>query len=372
MRKVLLCWIFLCCVPSALAAGLPDAVTFSVVIERGDQTTAKRWLSSGLPPNFEGKNIGSGIMIGAWEGNVPMMEIFFAAGADVNYTNAIGEQALLHAAWKGKLDAVRWLVEHGARLNRDGKAWSALHYAAFAGHREVVAYLLERGADTNALSTNGSTPLMMAAREAQQEIAQTLLAAGARTDIVNEHGENAVQWAMRNNNLKIAKMIDSAALSQNVAASTAIPPLPRSRPVPDRADHLLAEARRLEALGQRDKALVLYREAMAAIRASERKVDKPSSALTGVTIRAKRKDPKKQSTGLAYSPAVAVPAMPSSAPVSSVKMIESAGAINDDAVEALLIKARALEAAGRRAEALAIFRQVRSLLQNEPRSRPPP
>jgi hypothetical protein len=31
----------------------------------------------------------------------------------------------------------------------------------------VVDYLLERGADINALSSNGSTPLMMAAREGQ-------------------------------------------------------------------------------------------------------------------------------------------------------------------------------------------------------------
>ena len=358
---------FLCCVSNALAAGLPDAVTFSVVIERGDQTTAKRWLSSGLPPNFEGKTIGSGIMIGAWEGNLPMMEIFLNAGADINYTNAIGEQALLHAAWKGKLNAVRWLVEHGARLNRDDKAWSALHYAAFAGHREVVAYLLERGADTNALSTNGSTPLMMAAREAQQEIAQTLLAAGARTDIVNEHGENAVQWAMRNNNLKIAKMIDSAALSQGAAAAAAVMPLPRSRPVPDRADQLLAEARRLEALGQRDKALVPYRDAMAAIRATERKVDKPNLPLTGVTIRAKRKDPKKQSTGLVYSRARAASANLASKPSSKLKLTKSVGAANDDAVQVLLRKARALEAAGRRAEALAAFRQVRSLIETENR-----
>ncbi|TRZ91553.1 MAG: ankyrin repeat domain-containing protein, partial [Rhodocyclaceae bacterium] len=67
------------------------------------------------------------MMIGAWEGNIPMMELFVAHGADINKANSFGEQALLHAAWKGRLEAVRWLVERGARLNREGKEWAALH-----------------------------------------------------------------------------------------------------------------------------------------------------------------------------------------------------------------------------------------------------
>lgn len=125
----------------ARAASLPDAVSFSVAIERGDLSLAREWLDAGLAPDFEGDAIGTGVMIGALEGNIPMMEPFVTRGADINKANRFGEQALLHAAWKGRLEAVRWLVEHGARLNRDGKQWAALHYAAFAGHAEVVGYL---------------------------------------------------------------------------------------------------------------------------------------------------------------------------------------------------------------------------------------
>ncbi|MBI2960398.1 MAG: ankyrin repeat domain-containing protein, partial [Betaproteobacteria bacterium] len=157
-------------------AELPDPVRFGVRMELGDVAQAREWLDAGLPPDFVGDRIGTGLMIAAWEGNIALMELFVARGADVNKTNAAGEQALLHAAWRGKLDAVKWLLAHGARLNRGPLQWSALHYAVFAGYEEVAEYLIGRGADINARSTNGSSVLMMAAYEGREELARKLVA----------------------------------------------------------------------------------------------------------------------------------------------------------------------------------------------------
>ena len=90
------------------AAGLPDAARFSNAIEQGDIAQAREWLDNGLPPDFEGKAIGTGIMIGAWEGNIAMMDLFVSRGADINKANSLGEQALQHAAWRGHLPVVRF------------------------------------------------------------------------------------------------------------------------------------------------------------------------------------------------------------------------------------------------------------------------
>jgi tetratricopeptide (TPR) repeat protein len=362
MKILVLCLVLLLGAMPLRAADLPDARTFSAAIERGDLVLAREWLDAGLPPDFEGQVIGSGIMIGAWEGSIPMMELFAGRGADVNKTNAFGEQALLHAAWKGHLPAVRWLLEHGARPNREGKEWAALHYAAFAGHAEVAAFLLERGADINALSTNGSTPLMMAAREGKEAIARTLLAAGARRDIVNERGDDALRWAMRYNNLQIARDIAGAesfaAAAERPAASWGRPA--RSQPVPDKADQLLAQARKMEAVGRRDDALKLYRAALAAIRRADpgaSKAPAPLRAATGMVITARRNKPDAQSAALNYAtPAVAAEAAPQDASAAS------------DIAEDWLGRARALEAAGRRKEALQAYRQAASTL----RAGPPP
>lgn len=188
---------------------LPDPVTFSVQMELGDLRLAQTWLDAGLPPDFLGSRIGSGLMIGAWEGNLELMRLFISRGADINALNANGESAIALAAWRGKDEAVKWLLERGARINAGEKQWSALHYAVFNGRKELTSYLLDQGADLNAHSTNGSTPLMMAVYEGHEDLARFLIEKGADRTVKNDWGDGALEWAMRYNRLKIARMVAS-------------------------------------------------------------------------------------------------------------------------------------------------------------------
>jgi hypothetical protein len=233
-------------------AQLPDPIRFGAAIEMGDTRAARNWLDAGLPPDFLADRIGTGLMIAAWEGNIPMMELFVSRGADVNAFNAAGEQALLHAAWRGRTAAVRWLLDRGARINREGLQWSALHYAAFAGHVDTAKALIARGADINGRSTNGSSPLMMAAREGHEDIAQVLVGLGADTAIRNDWGEDALVWSMRYGNLKIARMVSSPEQFAEAARrpQDAWGEPQRSKPVPDRIAVLIDEMRKAEYRGR--------------------------------------------------------------------------------------------------------------------------
>ncbi len=188
---------------------LPDPVAFANEMEMGNVSKATAWLDAGLAPGFLGSRIGSGLMIGAWEGKIDLMRLFISRGADINQANANGETALTLAAWRGNLDAAKWLIERGARINAPPRQWSPLHYAVFAGHSEMADYLMGLGADIDALTTNGSSVLMMAVYEGREALARKLIEQGARRDVKNEWGDGALEWAMRNNNLGIARMVSN-------------------------------------------------------------------------------------------------------------------------------------------------------------------
>jgi hypothetical protein len=178
-------------------------------MELGDLSQAEKWLDAGMPPDFMGSRVGSGLMIGAWEGKIDLMRLFISRGADINKLNANGESAIALAAWRGNLEAVKWLLERGARINAPKRQWSALHYAVFAGHGEVADYLIEQGADIDAQSTNGSSVLMMAVYEGHQQLARKLIEKGADRTPKNEWGDGALDWAMRQNRLEIARMVSN-------------------------------------------------------------------------------------------------------------------------------------------------------------------
>lgn len=339
-----LCLLF-ALLPLPAHAELPDAARFSVVLELGDVKQARAWLDEGLDPNFEGHLIGTGLMIGAWEGNLPLMELFLARGADIHRVNRFGETALMLAAWKNRREAMQWLLARGAQPNRPEREWTALHYAAFAGHAELVDKLLAAGADVNARSTNGSTVVMMAAREGRADIAKRLLAAGANPALKNDFGDDAVAWAMRQGNYDIAKTFTSAAnfaeLARLAAQERSRPQ--RSLPAPDAVEELLRMARLAEARGKRDEALAAYRKALAELKAQEAKVGAGGTAKQtasagkapqALVIRARRTEPARQTMSFSYT------------------------GKDEAGIDSLLEQARAAEAAGRRQEALRLFRQA--------------
>lgn len=263
---------------SKVNPSLPDPTRFGVRVEVGDTGEVKKWLAAGLDPNYESPVIGSGLMIAAWEGNLEMMHLFLNAGANVNFINKSGETPLMMAAWKNQMPALKLLLERGAQVNR-GKInekkngeigysyenarensipqeWSAFHYSVFAGHKELSQYLLEKGADLNAMSTNGSTPLMMALYEGKTELAQWLLDLGARTDILNYKKHDSFVWAMRYGHKELARRIGGeekfAKAIKEPADSWGLER--KGEPVPAEVAKLMVQKRHAEVGGDGEKA----------------------------------------------------------------------------------------------------------------------
>jgi len=344
---------------SAHAAPNLTPVTFGLAIERGDISQARRWLDEGLPVDFVGDRVGTGLMIAAWEGNVPMMALFVERGARIDAANKNGEQALQLAAFKGNLAAVKWLIEHGAAINRRGNEWGALHYAVFNGHREVAQYLLSQGANVNARAPNRATSLMLAAREGQEVLADDLIKAGADPRLTNDLGETAMDWAMRHGNVSIAKLVSSPEAFANAVREQPAnqPPPIRSIAAPQQIEDMLrrirqAEGQNLPTAGLRKQlATALMRQREENKRAAIDAESKEAGAVKGIVITAQRQGGGEKAE-IVYSgkPVPVVPAAPAqqaTAVAPSVPMATATPtASKPDNIQVLLAKIRSAKAKG--------------------------
>ena len=154
------------------------------------------------------------IMIAAWGGNTPMIELLLKRGANPNIQDQSGYDGLPidTAASHGYPETVEILIDHGsefqlkhlieaglderaiamldadARLleQQDGDARTALHIAVNSNNEHLIRELLQRGADIDAADARGYTTLHQAIERSNGDkntIVRLLLDRGAELDI---------------------------------------------------------------------------------------------------------------------------------------------------------------------------------------------
>jgi len=111
----------------------------------------------------------------AGEGDVEMLDLLVSLGLDVNNTSSGQAEieasfydptgCISHACRKGQIEAVKWLLAHGAELTChgvEGADASRSEALRSEGHIEVVRLLVQHGADISA--TLASSKASAAAR----------------------------------------------------------------------------------------------------------------------------------------------------------------------------------------------------------------
>jgi ankyrin repeat protein len=167
---------------------------FFLAAQRDDAATITSLFQRGFDPNSRNPDGQVGLTIAARAQAGHALDALLAhPSLDVDAANAAGETALMLVALKGDLGWCQRLIERGAAVQREG--WSPLHYAATSPNVKVVELLLARGAAVDAVSPNGSTALMMAARYGSEETVNLLLARGADAARRNERQLRAADFA---------------------------------------------------------------------------------------------------------------------------------------------------------------------------------
>ncbi|HNX98807.1 MAG TPA: ankyrin repeat domain-containing protein, partial [Candidatus Aminicenantes bacterium] len=111
-----------------------------------------------------------------------------------NSGGAADGEAILELVRSGDLPALQTLAEKDPAVCafQDRQGRSLLHGAVAYGHLEMARWLIDRGSPLNAVTVEGTTPLMQAALAGRIELAHLLIARGANLEAKNNYGRTAL------------------------------------------------------------------------------------------------------------------------------------------------------------------------------------
>jgi ankyrin repeat protein len=136
------------------------------------------------------------IVKAAQKGNVDAVRSLLESDVDPDAAHQ-GLTALHIAVGQGQTEMVELLLEKGANVDARQQAQATpLHIAASTGNEAIVRLLLAREPEVNAQDHKGRTPLMAAASNGHTEIVHQLLDAGADANLADEAGATALIQAI--------------------------------------------------------------------------------------------------------------------------------------------------------------------------------
>ena len=143
----------------------PDANQLTTYARKGDLEGVEFCRRLGVDLNepsrwgWNLKNNGKTAMTAAAEsGKTDVVKYLLQHGAEINRADGFGLTPMMGACFSGELALVEFLYEEGADPTLAGPNGTALHLAAALGHLPVVAFLLDKGVPVNISDDSGRPP----------------------------------------------------------------------------------------------------------------------------------------------------------------------------------------------------------------------
>jgi ankyrin repeat protein len=166
----------------------------------------------------------SAILLATYFGHRDIAEVLLAKGAELN---------IFEAAASGQLDRIRMLTEEDSGLvdSYSSDGFTPLGLAAFFGRKDVLDFLLAHGANPNAASKNQMRvlPLHSAVAHRQPEVALTmaesLLLNGAEVNVAQDGGWTPLHQAAAHGQMEIMKLLFAHGADVNAKSEDGTTPL---------------------------------------------------------------------------------------------------------------------------------------------------
>lgn len=178
----------------------------------GDLATVEKLVVQGADINYTDTWGNRAIFSAAWEGNLEALDLYYGLGAKISFDEA---NLLCNAAYNGKADSVKWLLDKGENANFSftDTGENALHYtlsktSEMDARAEIVKVLIAAGTDVNKKTIagkptlcfmrdaylKGESPLHRAAAYSNITIIKMLLDAGADPSMKDANGDTPISW----------------------------------------------------------------------------------------------------------------------------------------------------------------------------------
>jgi serine/threonine-protein phosphatase 6 regulatory ankyrin repeat subunit B len=204
---------------AALAAAVNAGASVTAAIEENDGAAIE-------------ENDGyTALHLAAEIGNIDAMGWLVTHGADLNAKDKAGSSVLHCVVEGGRLEAISWLIAQGADVNAEEMEGApVLHYAAYCNPPpaepvrlgvQVIELLVGHGADVNAVDNKGITVLHKCAMYGQILEMEWLVGHGVDVNVVDKIGNNAlhcaagrghvdvIRWLLENNGVGVG-VVDNA------------------------------------------------------------------------------------------------------------------------------------------------------------------
>ncbi len=151
--------------------------------------------------------------------DIAIVEALLRAGADIDGVDAKRISALRYSIGQNEDDTLaNLLLDRGASVERGAGDWSPLHDAMWYGKLKVAERLLERGASVEETTSDGRSPLALAAFNDQIDSLRWLLERGASPD-GGSSGFTALMAAARKGSVEGVKLLLAAGADPALTAT---------------------------------------------------------------------------------------------------------------------------------------------------------
>lgn len=143
--------------------------------------------------------------------------LFLKAGMEVDASSDQGDTALMVAVNNSNVGMCEFLLAHGANPNarRSTDGMSPLVIAASLGSVDIAKMLINGGADINTKTTSGVTPLFIAAAKGRDAIVKLLLQNHAKVNEMNVLGWPPLLIAVQGGDLTAVRLLIDAGAPVN-------------------------------------------------------------------------------------------------------------------------------------------------------------